>query len=171
MPSSPSPTTTTTPTAAAPRGTKRSSLAAPTASCGRAAPGPAKSPTSSASQSTWKVLASSASATPAIATSFAQTTHVDVLSYYAIRNDWDPAHPASGIRNLEAGRYRVLDEYRKRGIDVSSEALRYPMIGHISSFWYAQCSGRVSLWRRRHPASPGHLSQQRHLGLLRRLTR
>ena len=67
-----------------------------------------------------------------------QTTHVDVLSYYAIRNDWDPAHPASGIRNLEQGRYRVLDEYRKRGIDVSSEALRYPMIGHISSFWYAQ---------------------------------
>ena len=70
-----------------------------------------------------------------------QTTHIDVLSYYAIRNDWDPAHPASGIRNLEAGRYRVLDEYRKRGVDVSSEALRYPMIGHISSFWYAQCSG------------------------------
>jgi hypothetical protein len=70
-----------------------------------------------------------------------QTTHVDVLSYYAIRNDWDPAHPASGIRNLEAGRYRVLDEYRKRGIDVSSEALRYPMIGHISSFWYAQTPG------------------------------
>ena len=66
------------------------------------------------------------------------TTHIDVLSYYAIRNDWDPAHPASGIRNLEAGRYRVLDEYRRRGIDVSSEALRYPMIGHISSFWYAQ---------------------------------
>ena len=70
-----------------------------------------------------------------------QTTHIDVLSYYAIRNDWDPAHPASGIRNLEAGRYRVLDEYRKRGVDVSSEALRYPMIGYISSFWYAQCSG------------------------------
>ena len=70
-----------------------------------------------------------------------ETTHVDVLSYYAIRNDWDPAHPASGIRNLEAGRYRVLDEYRKRGIDVSSEALRYPMIGHISSFWYAQTPG------------------------------
>lgn len=70
-----------------------------------------------------------------------QTTHIDVLSYYAIRNDWDPTHPASGIRNLEAGRYRVLGEYRKRGVDVSSEALRYPMIGHISSFWYAQCSG------------------------------
>lgn len=70
-----------------------------------------------------------------------QTTHVDVLSYYAIRNDWDPKKPASGIRNLEAGRYRVLEEFAKHGVDVSSEALRYPMIGKISSFWYAQASG------------------------------
>jgi hypothetical protein len=69
------------------------------------------------------------------------TTHVDVLSYYAIRNDWDPAHPASGIRNLEQGRYRVLDDFKMHGVDVSSEALRYPMIGRISSFWYAQTPG------------------------------
>lgn len=68
------------------------------------------------------------------------TTHVDVLSYYAIRNDWDHTHPASGIRNLTAGRYRVLEEFAKHGIDVSSEALRYPMIGHISNFWYGQFS-------------------------------
>jgi hypothetical protein len=26
-------------------------------------------------------------------------------------------------------------KFAKRGIDVSSEALRYPMIGHISNFW------------------------------------
>lgn len=69
-----------------------------------------------------------------------ETTHVDVLSYYAIRNDWDPKHPASGIRNLTAGRYRVLEEFAKYGVDVSSEALRYPMIGHISNFWYGQFS-------------------------------
>lgn len=65
-----------------------------------------------------------------------KTTHVDVLSYYAIRNDWDPQHPASGVRNLVQGRYRVLKEFRDRGIDVSSEALRYPMIGHMSCYWY-----------------------------------
>jgi len=64
------------------------------------------------------------------------TTHVDVLSYYAIRNDWDPQHPASGIRNLVDGRYKVLKGFADRGVDVSSEALRYPMIGHISCFWY-----------------------------------
>jgi hypothetical protein len=69
-----------------------------------------------------------------------ETTHIDVLSYYAIRNDWDRKRPASGIRNLTAGRYRVLEEFAKHGVDVSSEAMRYPMIGHISNFWYGQFS-------------------------------
>lgn len=69
-----------------------------------------------------------------------QTTHIDVLSYYAIRNDWDPKRPASGIRNLRQGRYRVLEEFAKHGVDVTSEALRYPMIGKISCVWYAQPS-------------------------------
>lgn len=61
-----------------------------------------------------------------------ETAHVDVLSWFAIRNDWDPAHPASGIQNLYEGRYRVLDEFAKRGVDVSSEALRYPMVGRMN---------------------------------------
>ncbi|SEG69086.1 hypothetical protein SAMN05421819_4309 [Bryocella elongata] len=65
------------------------------------------------------------------------TIHVDVLSYYAIRNDWDPAHPASGIRNLRQGRYRVLEEFKKHGVDVTSEGLRYPYIGKMSMCWYA----------------------------------
>ena len=69
-----------------------------------------------------------------------QTTHIDVLSYYAIRNDWDLKHPASGIRNLREGRYRVLEEFAKHGVDVTSEGLRYPMIGKISCCWYAQTS-------------------------------
>jgi hypothetical protein len=65
-----------------------------------------------------------------------KTTHVDVLSYFSIRNDWDHEHPASGIKNLREGRYKILDEFGKRGVDVSSEALRYAFIGKISSFWY-----------------------------------
>jgi hypothetical protein len=65
-----------------------------------------------------------------------KTTHVDVLSYFSIRNDWDPEHPASGIKNLREGRYKVLEEFAKRGVDVSSEALRYAFIGKISDFWY-----------------------------------
>jgi hypothetical protein len=65
------------------------------------------------------------------------TIHVDVLSYFAIRNDWDPKHPASGIRNLEAGRYKILDEFKKHGVDVTSEGLRYPYVGRMSMCWYA----------------------------------
>lgn len=83
-----------------------------------------------------------------------QTTHIDVLSYFAIRNDWDPQRPASGIRNLVEGRYRILQEFKKRGVDVSSEALRYPMIGHISCFWYAQGPGRCPFGGRRIPLLP-----------------
>jgi hypothetical protein len=69
-----------------------------------------------------------------------RTAHVDVLSYFGIRNDWDPSHPASGVRNLRQGRYRVLEEFAKHGVDITSEGLRYPMIGKISCCWYAQTS-------------------------------
>ena len=65
------------------------------------------------------------------------TIHVDVLSYYAIRNDWDRKRPASGIRNLVAGRYKVLQDFKSYGVDVTSEGLRYPFIGKMSMSWYA----------------------------------
>lgn len=65
-----------------------------------------------------------------------KTTHVDVLSYFSIRNDWDSENPASGIKNLRDGRYKILEEFAGRGVDVSSEALRYAFIGKISAFWY-----------------------------------
>jgi hypothetical protein len=65
------------------------------------------------------------------------TIHVDVLSYYAIRNDWDRKRPASGIRNLVAGRYKVLEDFKSYGVDVTSEGLRYPFIGKMSMSWYA----------------------------------
>lgn len=64
-----------------------------------------------------------------------ETTHVDVLSYYAIRNDWDEVNPASGYKNLVEGRYKILEQFAKHGVDVSSEAVRYPFIGKISFFW------------------------------------
>jgi hypothetical protein len=65
------------------------------------------------------------------------TIHVDVLSYYAIRNDWDRKRPASGIRNLVDGRYKVLEDFKDYGVDVTSEGLRYPFIGRMSMSWYA----------------------------------
>lgn len=57
---------------------------------------------------------------------------IDVLSYYTIRNDWDREHPASGMKNLLDGRYKVLEEFKKRGLDVVSEELRYATLGKIS---------------------------------------
>lgn len=63
------------------------------------------------------------------------TTHIDVLTYYAIRNDWDREFPASGYTNLVDGKLRILDAYHQRGIDVSSEAPRYPFMGKVSFFW------------------------------------
>ena len=57
---------------------------------------------------------------------------IDVLSYYPIRNDWDPEHPASGIKNLMEGRYKVLDEFKKCGLDIVSEQMRYAFIGKNS---------------------------------------
>jgi hypothetical protein len=60
------------------------------------------------------------------------TYEVDVLSYYPIRNDWDPEHPASGYKNLTEGRYKVLDEFKKCGLDVISEQLRYAFVGKNS---------------------------------------
>jgi hypothetical protein len=56
---------------------------------------------------------------------------VDVLSYYAIRNDWDPEHPASGIKNLEA-RFKILEGLRACGLEMVSEELRYPFIGKLA---------------------------------------
>jgi hypothetical protein len=67
-----------------------------------------------------------------------EATHIDVLSYFAIRNDWDRDHPASGIKDLVEGRYVVFDEFAKHGVDVSSEALRYPFIGKMTSYGYMQ---------------------------------
>ncbi len=56
---------------------------------------------------------------------------VDVLSYYAIRNDWDPEHPASGVKNFDA-RMKVLEGFKKCGLDLVSEELRYPFIGKLA---------------------------------------
>lgn len=70
-----------------------------------------------------------------------ESTHIDVLSYYSIRNDWDPQRPASGIRNLQA-RYEVVDLFRQHGVDVSSEFLRYAFIGKISSFMNGMSGGK-----------------------------
>jgi Endo-alpha-N-acetylgalactosaminidase len=56
---------------------------------------------------------------------------IDAMSWFAIRNDWDPVHPASGYKNLTEGKYKIIEEFRKRGVQVISEQLRYPFIGKL----------------------------------------
>jgi hypothetical protein len=57
---------------------------------------------------------------------------IDALSWFAIRNDWDQAQPASGYRNLADGKWVILDEFRRRGVNVTSEQFRYPMVGKLA---------------------------------------
>ena len=57
---------------------------------------------------------------------------IDALSWFAIRNDWDRKHPASGYKNLVDGKWVVLEEFFKRGVNVSSEQFRYSMLGKLS---------------------------------------
>ncbi|HEX8356706.1 MAG TPA: endo-alpha-N-acetylgalactosaminidase family protein [Segetibacter sp.] len=54
---------------------------------------------------------------------------IDAVSWHSIRNDWDLKYPASGYKNLVDGKFKLLDEFRKRGVHVFSEQLRYPFIG------------------------------------------
>ncbi len=57
---------------------------------------------------------------------------IDALSWFAIRNDWDSAHPASGYVNLVDGKWPILEVFRSRGVNVTSEQFRYPMLGKLA---------------------------------------
>ncbi|MEP6747978.1 MAG: endo-alpha-N-acetylgalactosaminidase family protein [Bacteroidota bacterium] len=57
---------------------------------------------------------------------------VDAMSWHGIRNDWDTIYPASGYTNLVDGKFRIIEEFGKRGINVMSEQLRYPFIGKLA---------------------------------------
>ncbi|WP_158845887.1 hypothetical protein, partial [Streptomyces sp. NRRL WC-3742] len=60
-------------------------------------------------------------------------TLIDALSTYSVlRSDWDPAHPASAVDGLTGGRFKIMDEYARYGIDVNSENQQYPMLGKMS---------------------------------------
>ncbi len=57
---------------------------------------------------------------------------IDAMSWFTIRNDWDVKHPASGYKNLVDGKWIVIEEFRKRGVYVTSEQFRYPMAGKLA---------------------------------------
>lgn len=57
---------------------------------------------------------------------------VDAMSYFPTRNDWDPERPASGYKNLVDGKYRIVEEFERHGVSVTSEVLRYPFVGKLA---------------------------------------
>ena len=57
---------------------------------------------------------------------------IDAMSWFAVRNDWDARHPASGYKNLVEGKYKILEQFRARGVEVTSEQMRYPFVGRLA---------------------------------------
>lgn len=57
---------------------------------------------------------------------------IDAMSWFAVRNDWDVQHPASGYKNLVDGKYRIVEKFKEGGIAVTSEQFRYPFIGKLA---------------------------------------
>jgi hypothetical protein len=61
-----------------------------------------------------------------------KTELVDAVTWWSIRNDWDPEHPASAVKNLRDGKFKLISEYEKYGVYIISELLRYPFIGKLA---------------------------------------
>jgi hypothetical protein len=57
---------------------------------------------------------------------------IDALSWFAIRNDWDTKHPASGYMNLVKGKFPLIAKAKELGVNVTSELMRYPMLGRLA---------------------------------------
>lgn len=58
---------------------------------------------------------------------------IDGMSWWSVRHDWDPNNPASAVKNLYDGKFKLIDRYRDEyGVEVVSELLRYPFIGKLS---------------------------------------
>ncbi|NOY81356.1 MAG: hypothetical protein GXP31_10170 [Kiritimatiellaeota bacterium] len=62
-----------------------------------------------------------------------QTTHIDVLSAVPQRHDLDPRAPA-GIRESLEGKFAIIREFNRLGVDVTSEGVTEPFIGPMTRF-------------------------------------
>lgn len=56
---------------------------------------------------------------------------IDALSWWSVRHDWNPDHPASAVDNIRA-KHKIIDRFRdKYGVHILSELVRYPLIGKL----------------------------------------
>lgn len=64
--------------------------------------------------------------------------HIDVLSAVPLRRDYNAAAPESSVDSLQ-GKFAILREFNRLGIDVTSEGFTAPFVGRIGHGWH--------LWR------------------------
>jgi hypothetical protein len=65
--------------------------------------------------------------------------HIDVLSAVPLRRDYHPQFPESTRDSLE-GKFAIIREFNRQGIDVTSEGFTAPFVGVIGHGWH--------FWRR-----------------------
>jgi hypothetical protein len=64
-----------------------------------------------------------------------KTYHIDVLSAVPVRYDYREDHPASALEDLK-GKWQIIDEFRRHGVDVTSEGMTGQFVGHIGHAWH-----------------------------------
>ena len=72
--------------------------------------------------------------------------HIDVLSAVPMRRDYHPQTPES-TRDSLAGKFALIREFNRLGIDVTSEGFTAPFVGVIGHSWH--------LWRNSDPVFAG----------------
>jgi hypothetical protein len=72
--------------------------------------------------------------------------HIDVLSAVPLRRDYDHASPENSLDSLE-GKFAIVREFNRLGIDVTSEGFTAPFVGVIGHGWH--------LWRDDAPVFTG----------------
>ena len=56
---------------------------------------------------------------------------IDALSWWSVRHDWNPDHPASAVDNIRA-KNKIVDRFKsKYDVNILSELVRYPFIGKL----------------------------------------
>lgn len=64
-------------------------------------------------------------------------THFDVLSSEVLRYDFDPDYPASAQTSYRY-KLKIVELYNQYGIEVSSESLTHPFVGHITYAYHTR---------------------------------
>jgi hypothetical protein len=63
------------------------------------------------------------------------TYHLDVLTAVPSRYDFNPKSPAGAMKNLE-GKLKIIEQFRKYKLDVTSEVFTSCFVGKVSHFWH-----------------------------------